>query len=68
MHPHSSPHKAFNPILFSFDMLLPFIQLRKEHHELHIRETFQRYYFYFHRIMGYVLGSFLIGALSGLTK
>jgi hypothetical protein len=67
-HLHTAPHKAFSSILFSFDMLLPFIQLRKEHHELHIREKFQRYYFYFHKIMGYVLGLFLIGALSGLTK
>jgi len=62
------PHKPFNPFLFSFDLLLPFIQLRKGHHELYIQEDVQRWYFYFHRIMGYVLGLFLIGALSGLTK
>ncbi len=27
-----------------------------------------RYYFYFHQAMGYVLASFLIAGLSGLTK
>jgi len=62
------PHKPFNPFLFSFDLLLPIVQLRKAHFELYIRENLQRWYFYFHRIMGYVLGLFLIGALSGLTK
>lgn len=62
------PHKPYNPVLYSFDLLLPFVELRKGHYDLYIQENPQRWYFYFHRIMGYVLGLFLIGALSGLTK
>jgi hypothetical protein len=27
-----------------------------------------RYYFYFRKLMGYVLGSFIVAGLSGLTK
>lgn len=60
--------RPFNSVLFSFDMLIPMIQLRKSHYDLDIPEPMQRRYFYFHRIMGYVLGLFLIGAISGLTK
>jgi hypothetical protein len=48
-------------------MLLPIIQLRKEHSDIDLDGAAQ-YYFYFHKIMGYVLASFLIAGLSGLTK
>jgi hypothetical protein len=50
-------------------MLLPVIQLRKQHYK--IAETLEgwvRYYFYFQRLIGYVLGSFFIAGLSGLTQ
>ncbi len=54
-------------IAYSFDMLLPIIQLRKKHYEIDL-QGWPRYYFYFHRIAGYVLASFLIAGLAGLTK
>jgi hypothetical protein len=48
-------------------MLLPFITLRKAHDDVDL-EGFARYYFYFHKVMGFVLGSFLLAGLSGITK
>ena len=52
---------------YSFDMLLPVIRLREEHYNIDLAGR-ARYYFYFHRIMGWALASFLIAGLSGLTK
>jgi hypothetical protein len=54
-------------IAYSFDMLLPIIRLREKHYQIDL-EGWPRYYFYFHKIMGYVLASFLIVGLAGLTK
>lgn len=55
-------------ISYSLDMLLPIIRLREWHYdEVDLRSP-ARYYFYFHKLMGYVLASFLIAGLSGLTK
>jgi hypothetical protein len=54
-------------IVYSFDMLLPIIQLRKRHYDIDLR-GWARYYFYGHKIMGYLLATFLIAGLSGLTK
>lgn len=52
---------------YSFDVLLPVIRLRDSHYQIDIPSNW-RYYFYFHRIMGWVLASFLVAGLSGLTK
>ena len=54
-------------LAYSLDMLLPIVHLREEHYRLELY-GFPRYYFYFHKIVGYILASFLIGGLSGLTK
>ena len=54
-------------IAYSFDMLLPLIKLRQRHYDIDL-SGWPRYYFYFHKLMGYVLGFFLIAGLSGLTK
>ena len=54
-------------LAYSFDMLLPIIQLRKSHYEIDL-QSWARYYFYLHKIMGYVLALILIAWLSGLTK
>ena len=52
---------------YSFDMLLPIIKLRDAHYEIDLM-GWPRYYFYLHKIAGYVLASFLIAGISGLTK
>jgi hypothetical protein len=54
-------------IAFSFDMLLPIVKLRDYHYSVDLK-GWARYYFYFHKLMGYVLASFLIAGLTGLTK
>lgn len=54
-------------VAYSFDLLLPIIRLREKHYKIDLH-GWVRYYFYVHRIMGYVLASFLIAELSGLIK
>ena len=54
-------------ISYSFDMLLPVIRLRDAHYDVDLI-GWPRYYFYCHKIMGYILASFLIVGISGLTK
>jgi cytoskeletal protein CcmA (bactofilin family) len=54
-------------IAYSIDTLLPIIRLREKHSQIDL-QSWPRYYFYGHRIMGYVLGFFLIAGITGLTK
>ena len=60
-------HKIPLGIAYSLDMLLPIIRLRESHYEVDLAAP-ARHYFYFHVLIGYVLASFLISGLSGLTK
>ena len=53
--------------MYSLDQLLPIINLSKHHDDIRLGLG-ARYYFYFHMITGYVLASFLIAGLAGLTK
>jgi hypothetical protein len=54
-------------LAYSFDLLLPIIRLREMHYKIDL-EGWSRYYFYVHKIMGYVLASFLVVGVSGLVK
>jgi hypothetical protein len=54
-------------LAYSFDMLLPLVQLRKEHYDIELDPRPQRY-FYVHKIVGIVLASFIAAGISGLTK
>jgi len=54
-------------IFYSVDMLLPIIRLREMHYKIDIK-GYARYYFYFHKIVGWVLGSILVAALGGFLK
>ena len=60
-------HFAFDTCMYSLDQLLPIINLSKHHDDIRLGLG-ARYYFYFHMITGYVLASFLIAGLAGLTK
>lgn len=53
---------------YSLDMLLPVIRLRERHYCIDLTTWWARYYFYFHKVMGYVLVFFVIAGLSGLTE
>jgi hypothetical protein len=55
-------------LAYSFDILLPIIRLRECHYKIDLQTSWVRYYFYWHKIMGYVLASFFIAGLSGLAK
>ena len=48
---------------YSLDLFLPIVELRKLHYEVEL-ETPARWYFYFHHILGFVVGTLL---LAGLT-
>ena len=54
--------------LYSLDMLLPIIHLRELHYTDVDLNTWAKHYFYFHKIMGYVLIFFVLAGLSGLTE
>ncbi|WP_168794690.1 hypothetical protein [Paraburkholderia aromaticivorans] len=54
-------------LAYSFDMFLPIIRLREMHYKIDIHGPV-RYYFYFHKLTGWILGSFIIAGLSGITK
>ena len=53
---------------YSLDMILPLIHLREQHYKAVDLITWIKYYFYFHKIMGYILVFFVIAGLSGLTQ
>jgi hypothetical protein len=53
--------------VYSFDHFIPAIKLREENFDLRLNGP-SMYYFYFHKVMGWVLVSFIIAGLSGLTK
>jgi hypothetical protein len=63
----SAPRTFLNCCAYSLDMLLPVIRLREKHYEIDLPGR-KRYYFYLHRIFGWILGSFIIAGMSGLTQ
>ena len=52
---------------YSFDMLLPLVKLRDKHYRIEIGGL-ARYYFYAHKLIGWLLGFFIVAALSGISK
>ena len=65
---HDEFHNPLDTICYSLDVLLPIIRLRERHYNNVDLETGARYYFYFHKVMGYVIMFFAIAGLSGLTS
>ena len=55
---------------FSFDLLLPLVKLDESHYKLLSEKIsgWQYYYFYVHKLVGYILASFVAAGLSGITK
>jgi hypothetical protein len=54
-------------LVYSFDMLLPLVQLDKKHDDVDLG-SWPRCYFYAHKIIGVILTSFIVAGISGLTK
>jgi hypothetical protein len=65
--PESKKYNMPYGLIYSFDMLLPIIKLREPSYEIDL-ESNVRYYFYFHRLAGWVLGTFIIVGIGGWTK
>ena len=63
----SATYNIADRIFYSLDMLLPIIELSKSYNEI-ILSGFPKYYFYFHKIMGYILAIYIGAGLSGITK
>jgi hypothetical protein len=59
-------HMPFG-LAYSFDTFIPLIKLRDLHYKIDITSN-ARYYFYVHKLAGWVLGSFIVAAVTGLTK
>jgi hypothetical protein len=60
-------HFGFYGFFYSLDAFLPFVKLRNKFGEVDFR-TWIRYYFYIHRLAGFVIGFFILAGLSGITK
>ena len=54
-------------LAFSLEALLPGAKLRERHSHIDF-DGWQRYWLYAHKAAGFVLGSFLVAGLAGLTK
>ena len=53
---------------FSLDLLLPIVKLDNRHYDDLKFEGWPRYYFMLHQLLGFVLASFIVAGLSGITK
>lgn len=51
-------------LAYSVDMFLPIIQLRRRHYDIDLEPPL-RYYFYVHRLAGFVIGTFVVAAVAG---
>ena len=67
MSPFGRRMRAAQRFWYSFDMALPLIQLNKRHEAIKLSGGVL-VYFYVHKLAGFVLASFLVAGLSGLTK
>jgi hypothetical protein len=54
-------------IIYSIDMLLPVLQLERRNYDIH-PDGFAKYWFYIHRTAGYILATFIIAGVTGITK
>lgn len=52
-------------VVYSLDMLIPAVHLRHHHAEIEL-QSWPRFYLYGHKLMGYMLLSFLAAALLGI--
>jgi uncharacterized protein YjbI with pentapeptide repeats len=54
-------------LFFSFDQLLPIIELNDEFSKVALKGWSQAY-FYFHKLIGFLLGTFIAAGVAGLTQ
>lgn len=54
-------------IAYSFDQLLPIVELSKSFGEVKLPHEAEQY-FYLHRVLGFLLGGFITAGIAGLTQ
>jgi hypothetical protein len=54
-------------ISYSVDMLLPIVRLREAHYAINL-SGLHRYYFYFHKLVGWASGLLFAAAVAGIAK
>jgi hypothetical protein len=54
-------------IAYSIDMLLPVFKLRQSHYDIDIEDS-ARYYFYFHKALGFLLATLLVTTVARLIS
>jgi hypothetical protein len=64
---HEQDYGVISRFGYSFDALLPIIRLRELHYQIELG-GWRHYYFYFQKIVGWILGIFVLAVFSGLTK
>jgi hypothetical protein len=67
---HSPNPDYYKMAWASFDVTLPIVELNKEYADFIFNDSAQwvRTYFYIQKMIGYVLGGFIIAGLAGLTQ
>jgi hypothetical protein len=55
-------------VLYCIDVFVPFLQLRGGTSEIKTESNILFWYLIFHRISGYILGSFVLAGIAGWTK
>ena len=65
---HPAISGLFDSACYSLDMFLPLIRLRERHYTDVDLITWVRFYFYFHKIAGYLLMFFVLAWLTGLAS
>ena len=53
-------------LCYSFDMLIPIVKLDERNGKVELTGP-AKYYFYIHKLVGWMLGSFLLAAVAGLN-
>jgi hypothetical protein len=54
----------FDRVIYSLDMLIPVVHLRKSNYDFEPASARARYYLYFHRLAGFLLASVLIASMT----
>jgi hypothetical protein len=63
----NEPPLRLDALFYSIDMFLPIIEFRKHHRDIDVTSN-ARFYFYLHKLVGWLVSSFIVAGLAGFTK
>lgn len=55
-------------LAYSLDMLIPVFKLNEDNTKIILGDKWRRRYLYLHKVSGWLLGTFLVAGITGLTK